>query len=85
VAAWPESANNLLLDADDPDESNTVYNAVRTRLVELQRDILRLCPACEPSAATLYGLNYPHRRAMLALLFCKIPVRDIRRLYGAEG
>jgi hypothetical protein len=49
-------------------------------LVELQRDILRLCPACEPSAATLYGLNYPHRRAMLALLFCKIPVRDMRRL-----
>jgi hypothetical protein len=30
-----------------------------------------------PSAATLCGLNYPHRRAMLALLFCKIPVRDM--------
>jgi hypothetical protein len=28
-------------------------------------------PACEPSAATLYRLNYPHRRAILALLFCK--------------
>jgi hypothetical protein len=35
------------LDSDDPDERNTVYNAVRARLVELQRDILRLCPACE--------------------------------------
>jgi hypothetical protein len=31
VAAWPESANIPLLDPDDPDESNTVYNAVRAR------------------------------------------------------
>jgi hypothetical protein len=53
-----------------------VYNAVRSKgLVELQRDIL-LCPACEPSAATLYG-ELPAQARMLALLFCKIPVRDM--------
>jgi hypothetical protein len=47
----------------------TVYTCRQTKgLVELQRDILRLCP-CEPSAATLYGLNYhTARHACAAVL-----------------
>jgi hypothetical protein len=43
-----------------------------------------LCPACEPSAATLYG-RLPAQARMLALLFCKDPSEGhTAACYGAE-
>ena len=66
---------NIPSSTDDPD---TVYGAAKTRgLIELRRFILRLCPSCEPSGDTLCGLNYPHRRTMLVLLFCSVPVKGM--------
>jgi hypothetical protein len=68
VAAWPESAN-FPHQPDDPDESNTVYNAVKTRG---SSSCSATSSAYAPPASPLpphCGLNYPHRRAMLALLF----------------
>jgi hypothetical protein len=45
VANWPDSANIPSGDPSDPD-SITMYDEARTRgLTELQRFILRLCPA----------------------------------------
>jgi hypothetical protein len=77
VAAWPESAN--IPSCPMIQMSNTVYNAAGPRLV---------CSATSSAYARLRALcrhtvrlNYPHRRA-LALLFCKIPVRDMPPLVG---
>jgi hypothetical protein len=77
VAAWPESAN---IRAHHPiqmiqtiqtiqNERNTVYNPSGQGLVELQRFILRLCPACEPSGDTLCELNYRTERHACAAVF----------------
>jgi ankyrin repeat protein len=78
VAAWPESAN-ISPTTSLPDD--TVYNAARTKgLVDMQRFILRLCPACEPSDVVLCQLNYMPRRAMLMLLFAEIQVGQVHSL-----
>ena len=78
VAAWPESAN---IPRSTTEPTKTVYAAAKTRgLVELQRSILLLCPACEPSGSALCQLNYMHRRALLVLLFVVIQPKNMQPL-----
>jgi hypothetical protein len=87
VAAWPESANippsmiqmiQMIQTIQMKVTQCTMSSKGARRAAATSSAYARL----RASAATLCELNYPHRRAMLALLFCKIPVRDIPLVMG---